>query len=397
MLLSRNECCQENVKLKQTNLTFIITITLLFYSIAQALTIVFPIYMSKLGFSPIIIGLVMALSNFSMILGRPFAGRVIDQYDSPTIMFYTVTLYPIIIFGIFSSSIYVLAFSRAFMGLFVAFFSASIMGMFIKIYSDEKSGNGFSIFSSVTTLPTIYSSFMSLLCLKVFEKAQFLLGILIIAAINIVLVAKLKSNSTHNNLIVKAASGYKNDHKNTLVVFIGSSIVIFCFSIINGAIYTFLPLFLFINGFKLSGLYFSIHATTLFFCRLLFVKRIIDSKKRVSSYIFILSIVSSIATFILSTNPTIIFLIISAFLNGIAFSFFYPTLATFISKKLPRESISYYLGVFTSFADAGVAFGSIIMGIIAEMYSYHLIYIVCSIISILSGATFLFVYSRKHN
>lgn len=393
MLISETEYCQVAIKSRQNNVLFVSAITLLFYSVAQALTIVFPVCMSKLGFTPTLIGLVMSCSGFIMIFARPIAGRMVDRYGPMITLYPVLILYPIIICGLFSSSIYVLAITRTFMGLFVSFFAAAIMNLFITRYPDEKKGNGFSIFSALTILPTIYSSFLSLLCLSTLGKTNFLIVILFVALINIVFAMKL--NSYREGLSVIAEHAHNSNDKKYPWIFVSACMMIFCLSIINGAIYTFLPLFLSGDNFKLAGLYFFIQAVTLFSCRLLFRKRIINSEERVAAFIFILTICSSIATFLLSTKPAVIFLILSAILNGVAFAFYYPVLATLVSNRLPKESASYYLGIYTSCADLGLAVGAIIMGVIAEIYSYHFMYVICSILGVFSGALFFLILKRR--
>jgi len=79
-----------------------------------------------------------------------------------------------------------------------------------------------------------------------------------------------------------------------------------------------------------------------------------------------------------------IFLYISAILNGIAVALLYPTLTTYLSFIIPPVSKHIMLGVFLASYDLGFALGGLAMGFVVQYYSYEIMYLLCSILSIIT-------------
>ncbi|WP_167697030.1 MFS transporter, partial [Staphylococcus agnetis] len=85
-------------------------------------------------------------------------------------------------------------------------------------------------------------------------------------------------------------------------------------------------------------------------------------------------------------------LYISAILIGIAQALIYPTLTSFLSFKLPKYGRNMLLGLFIATADLGVSLGSALMGPIADLTNYAVMYLICGIMLI---ATTLFCIERR--
>lgn len=76
----------------------------------------------------------------------------------------------------------------------------------------------------------------------------------------------------------------------------------------------------------------------------------------------------------------IAFFYAGAVLVGIAQALLYPTLTTYLTFVAPSERRNVFVGLFIATADLGVSMGGVVMGPIADAFSYSVMYITCSIL-----------------
>lgn len=87
-----------------------------------------------------------------------------------------------------------------------------------------------------------------------------------------------------------------------------------------------------------------------------------------------------------------VFFYVGAVLMGVAQALLYPTLTTYLSFVLPKFNRNVLLGLFIAMADLGVSLGGVIMGPIADLFSYSTMYQLCAILSIVM---ILYSYERR--
>ncbi|WP_248924975.1 hypothetical protein [Paenibacillus hamazuiensis] len=71
-------------------------------------------------------------------------------------------------------------------------------------------------------------------------------------------------------------------------------------------------------------------------------------------------------------------LYLSAICNGVAVALIYPTLLTYLTFVLSEKSRHILLGLFISSYDLGFSLGGLMMGPLAERFSYSLMYTCCA-------------------
>lgn len=81
-----------------------------------------------------------------------------------------------------------------------------------------------------------------------------------------------------------------------------------------------------------------------------------------------------------------------ALLMGIAQALLYPTLMTYLSFVLPKNDRNVLIGLFIAMADLGISLGGIVMGPIADMTSYAMMFMICAAIG---AVMMLIAYDRK--
>ncbi|WP_305068715.1 MFS transporter [Lysinibacillus sp. CD3-6] len=84
------------------------------------------------------------------------------------------------------------------------------------------------------------------------------------------------------------------------------------------------------------------------------------------------------------------FIYLSAIFNGLASAMLYPTIMTYISFAIPEKKKHILLGVFLATYDLGFSAGSLAMGIVVQLSSYAMMFIVCSFVALIAIGAVMF-------
>lgn len=156
-------------------------------------------------------------------------------------------------------------------------------------------------------------------------------------------------------------------------------------SAVFASVMIFLPLYLETEGKGNAGLYFMIQTAVVVCCRFTFRKKIPSDGRWNTTLIaglLLLCAVGSLFLAMLHISNFVLFL--SAICNGIAIALLYPTLVTYLTFVLPTGSRHMLIGLFISAYDLGSSLGGLLMGALADRFSYSTLYEVCAILSIIA-------------
>ncbi|CAM4398834.1 MFS transporter [Bacillus manliponensis] len=172
------------------------------------------------------------------------------------------------------------------------------------------------------------------------------------------------------------------------------SVLMLVTSIVFGAVTTFIPLYARELESGNAGIYLMIQAGTVVFTRFALRKRIPSDGRWHSSFIMgtmvILALAAQCVSFSITGGP--IFFYVGAILMGLAQALIYPTLTTYLTFVLPQANRNVLLGLFIATADLGVSLGGIVMGPIADIFSYSFMYMICASLGV---AMIIFSYDRR--
>jgi MFS family permease len=172
------------------------------------------------------------------------------------------------------------------------------------------------------------------------------------------------------------------------------SVLMLVSSTVFGAITTFIPLYAMQLKNGNAGIYLMLQAGTVVYARFALRKKIPSDGKWHSSFImvtmFILALAAQSVSF--SIMGGAIFFYVGAILMGIAQAILYPTLTTYLTFVLPQMNRNVLLGLFIAMADLGVSLSGVIMGPLADIFSYSFMYMICAILGV---AMIFFAYDRR--
>lgn len=366
-------------------------IAILFYTISYTLLMTIPFYVLSLGASKTDIGLIMGASMFVSMLLRPVAGVVIDRYGPRLIFLGALLVFTVSLFGYFVPSLWMFGAVRLVYGLVSAFFSTAMGIMVIELFSEQARGQGLSLYSLSTMIPSAFAPALALY-LKEVMPIQWIFAMLIgVGALNFLFGLMLYLKSAKHKQKPKENSFEPGAWKNRVLIV--ASLTMMIGSMANGAIFTFLPLYLAEGESAHASSYFLIQMITLVLCRFALRKFIPSDGRKPQALILTATALLAAGTLVISTSVSLPFLLVAGLCNGIAFAMLYPTLMTFVSFSVPERSRGFLLGVFSGVDDLGFALGSLLMGVIVDHFSYPPVYVVCSVFCVLG---FFLFGSFKH-
>ena len=153
------------------------------------------------------------------------------------------------------------------------------------------------------------------------------------------------------------------------------------------AMVTFIPLWAREQGLQNPGSIFIVYAAAIIVMRLTIGRRI-DRVSRAA--VIIPSILATIATLLLTASATnVTMLFIAAGLWGIGAGGFQPAMMAFMVDRTPPEIRGRAMGTFTMGNDLGLGIGSFLLGVVIEVSSFRVAYVVAAFVVAVGLALFV--------
>jgi MFS family permease len=274
---------------------------------------------------------------------------------------------------------------RALQGVVTAFFSMSMQIGVASILPDKDRGQGMSMYSLSTVLPGLYGPAIAPLLWTQYDHFYILLLIGALAVLPLLFVygaplpasKEEKGSFTFREMFAafKDACRYRGLVVSAFVMLIGATVF--------GAITTFLPLYMVTTGYGNAALYLFLQAIVVVVSRFLLRKSIPSDGKWHPVFISIVLVSSVIGTCLLAFMPQIgHFIYVATIFNGLATAMLYPTIVTYMSFAIPKETKHILLGVFLASYDLGFALGGFVMGFVIQLSSFSSMFVTCSILGL---------------
>ncbi|UXS75456.1 staphylopine family metallophore export MFS transporter CntE [Staphylococcus chromogenes] len=376
-------------------------LALFFFSANAILNVMIPLKGHDFGATNTTIGIVMGAYMLTAMLFRPWAGHVIANIGPIKILRLILVINGIalIMYGFTGLEGYFI--SRVMQGVCTAFFSMALQIGIIDALPEEDRAQGISLYSLFSYIPGVIGPLIAVGIWQMDNMSYFAVAMIIIAVTTGVFgfSATLDTNvqdepqpQKKETLPYGPVSVFLQFFKNEFLFKAG--LVMLVASIGFGAVATFIVLYTQTYGVGHAGLFLAIQAITVVLARF-YLRQYIPSDGRwhVRFMVKVMSLLT-LAVLGIAVGHTIgsLVLYVSAVLIGIAQALIYPTLTSFLSFKLPKYGRNMLLGLFIATADLGVSLGSALMGPIADLTNYAVMYFICGIMLL---ATTLFCIERR--
>ncbi len=373
-------------------------LTLFYYSANAILNVVIPLRGESLGASNATIGMIMGSYLLTAMLLRPWAGHVIQKHGPIKVLraILAVNALALILYAFTGLGGYLMA--RMLQGACTAFFSMALQLGIINALPDKERSQGISMYSLCSYLPGILGPLLAVGIWQAGELDYIAVTLIAIAIVTGVIgySANMEPQAATQpqgleqkgqvGAMLQAIGRYANNPQ-----LFRCSLLMLGGSIVFGSVTTFIPLYAEEVAGGGAAAYLMIQAGVVVASRCALRKHIpSDGKWRTGYMMGIMAMLTAAAASVsYSTLGGAVFFYAGALLMGLAQALLYPTLTTYLSFVSPAASRNVFIGLFIATADLGVSLGSILMGPLADLFSYSTMYMVCAVLgAIMIGAAY---------
>lgn len=338
-----------------------LTVCLAFHSLIPTL----PIYIQEHGGSKGLAGLALAALTVAAVIIRPITGWALDRYGRRVILITGLLtfLIPSLVYTSMLPIIPMLVFR------FVQGFGWGISGtaqgtVASDVIPKRRLGEGLGFFSLATSISLAMAPAIGLWLVGRYSfHALFIAGsVLTMTSLVLALLVKypkLESSNQASKLVFMEKLALR------------PSVIILLTTITYSSLLSFFALFVQQKGMSTAGLFFTVVAITTFVSRPL-SGSIVDRKGRRGYDLTVFSgLAAIIASMIIIAQLSSLWqLIFGGILFGIGFGSVQPTMLTLCIKNVPSNRRGAANATYWTAFDIGVAFGSVLWGIIANYFGY---------------------------
>ncbi|GAA4851285.1 MFS transporter [Paenibacillus vulneris] len=378
-------------------------LTLFYFSGNSIINVIIPLRGEALGASNTAIGIIMGAYLFTTMIFRPWAGGLIQRYGPVKLLrlILIVNGAALVTYAFTGLGGYFVA--RVLQGGCTAFFSMALQLGIIDALPDKERSQGISMYSLCSYLPGVIGPLLAIGIWQSGDTNVFASVMIAIAVLSGVAgftatldnpSVKTAGNSDVPNQGTEMLQSFTQLVKNRLLF--KSSVLMLSASLIFGTVTTFIPLYAELITGGSAAFYLMLQAAVVVSARYALRKKIPSDGKWHSFFItatMLLVAAASLSVSLAASGGAVLFYA-GAILMGIAQALLYPTLTTYLSFVLPKENRNVLMGLFIAMADLGVALGGIVMGPVADLSSYSMMYMLCAVL----GAAMIWVaYERRSN
>lgn len=377
-------------------------LVLLYFSANAILNVIIPLQGDALGASNTTIGLVMGAYLFTTMFFRPWAGSMIAKFGPIKILRVILVTNGIalILYAVTDFNGYVVA--RILQGISTAFFSMALQIGIIDSLPEKERSQGISLYSLFSYIPGIVGPLFALMLWQTGDSRYF--GAVMISIAILTAVVGYTARMTQQDTATATAKPQVKEpgarmlgsfhHLFTNPHLFKCSVLMLVASVVFGSFATFIPLYSAQITYGNAAVFLMIQAATVVVSRLVLRKKIPSDGKWHPSFVagtlLLLTLAALFVSLSATTGPVLFY--IGALFIGIAQAILYPTLTTYLTFVLPEAHRNMLIGLFIATADLGVSLGGVVMGPVADMSSYSLMYMICAV---LGAALIVFASTRR--
>lgn len=358
-------------------------LTLLYFSANALLGVIIPLQGAAWGASSATVGIIMGAYMFTTMFFRPWAGQLIQKHGPVKILrlILLVNGAALILYTFTGLGGYL--FARILQGVSTAFFSMALQVGIIDALPEKERSQGISFYSLFSYMPGIIAPVFAIGLWQASGMDFISVALIMIAVCTGLFGFSVKMEQ---ETIPPEQPAYQSGifHSFSQLIknpfLLKCSVLMLSASIVFGAVTTFIPLY----GSEIkpgsAGIYLMVQAAVVVAARFAIRKKIPSDGRWHSKFVsgtFLLLTVAA-ACIGVSGEKGAVFLYAGAIFMGVAQALLYPMLTTYLSFVLPQSGRNVLMGLFIATADLGVSMGGILMGPIADYFSYSFMYFICA-------------------
>ncbi len=367
-----------------------IVITMINFIVFFCFQIIFPIlplFIHDMGGNDLTIGFVMGVFTLSTLLTRPIVGYLLDTMGKKSMLIIGLIIFTTVILSYqFAHSIENILFLRIIHGIGWGFSTTATSTIASEMIPRKRFGEGMGYFSLANTLAMTIAPAAGIYVgqrwgdLFVFQISATC------AFIGMLTTFLLRCKPVYHPQ--KSILKYMPYERAS----ISPAILLFFVTTSFGAVISFLPLYAFSMGIQKIAWFFVVYALSILFTRPQ-IGKIIDR------YGFDLIILPSLfclitGVYMLAFAHSLTAFLITGAIYGIGFGAMQTSLQTMAVRDVPFQRLGAANATLFSGSDLGVGCGVIILGLIAQLFGYHQMYLLTTL-PLLAGLLYYLLFMRK--
>ena len=356
-----------------------------------------PLYMKSLGGQDSEIGLILGIYSISVLAARFVVGRSLDTRGGKSLLVIGAFLYLIamLLYNV-ATTVPAILLLRLFHGLGFGMVTTAAWALAAHLAPASRRGEALGYFSNFSSVAMALGPGIALWIVSAaglpLSGFPMLFAACVTVAVLGLLVAPFVSETRR---LPEGELELAQTHTSGSLVSrdaIPFAIPMFFASFATGAIFSFVPIYLSTENSQNVSIFFFSYAIVMTVSRP-FIGMLTDRVARHAVAIPLMAICAA-GVGILSISPGLPVVIGSAIICGIGFGSLQPTLlALVVDLTHPRER-GAALATFMSSIDIGIAVGSMVLGLVAQVAGYSSVFSISGIVIVL-GLVYFVVYARS--
>jgi MFS family permease len=347
-----------------------------------------PIYLSKFEAREAEIGFLIGIFSISSLVLRPIVGRALLTLPERKFMIAGTIL------TVFSCLAYLIAppfwpllIVRIFHGIGLALFMTAIFTMVANITPETHRGQIISYFYLAGNMAFALGPYFAMLLIN-----RFPFVVLFLVCTGLSLSALFITTKLVKREVIPSEDQSLKVQTILSREVLPPSVIALMLNIIWGTLNAFFPLYALSRGISNPGIFFIFLAITLILGRIL-GGRLLDLYDRKKVIIPCLTMII-ISLALLPFSTTLPMFILVAVILGTGWSLLYPSIFIYAIESA-GSSQGPAMGTFTALADLGSGIGPMIMGIILQWTSYHIMFLSLTLIGVINFLYFYYAIVKK--
>lgn len=356
-----------------------------------ALLTMLPIYvLDEMKATPTQAGLVVTIFLLSVIVIRPFCGKIIETFGRRKMLIFSTFLFALLTFLYFFIDHFSLLLLLRFVhGIPFSIASTVTLAIAADTVPQERRGEGLSYFGMSMNLAVVTGPFIALTFIQYvsYQLVFIIFGILMaigwLCGLNVK--GLRKSTQSNKKIHMKLTDLYE---KKSLPIASVGLLVAFSYA----SVLSFISVYAQTLGLvKTASFFFLVFALAMLISRP-FTGRLFDTMG--ANIVIIPScIIFALGLFSLSFTHTSWMLLASGALIGLGYGTILPCFQALAIESAPRDRSAYATATFFTLYDSGLAIGSFVLGIIAGALGYSELYFILGIFVLLTTLYFKWIMS----
>ncbi len=345
---------------------------------AQFLLPIMPLYLKFQGFSDSQIGLIMGISALGAVIIRPWAGMNVDIRGSRTVILWGQGLLALCTFAYLGAVLFwPLLIVRFFHGVAMAFYGTGAVTFASSVETPRNTPGAISLFSMFTMMGLGIATGSAPI---IFQQQEFsvlvmisIAGLLLAGSIILFRTQPILPNIGAERVAFRAVLNTKEVLAPTICLFASN----FAFS----TSFTFIPLIALADGIDNYSSFYISFTIAVVIARFAVqeISRFWSAKKTA----VIASLLNAFSVLLIAVHPSVITFILSGISVGIGFGVIFPSLAVYVVNNTNPGNKGTALGILSAAGDVGTALGASVLGFIAQMYGYRVIFLAATLVVLL--------------